>query len=283
MKGLKSCLYYGCILLFSLLIATDVPGSGQDFNLNGYVVGPGDVLQIQVWDHEDLNRNIQVSQDGSFSFPFIGKIDVTNRGVNDIAIELTEKLSDGYLVAPQITVRIVEYNNKKVFLFGEVLRPGTYPLKGDIRLLELISEAGGFTEERGMMCHIVRSKGDTPNSGPISIKSAKANEILSINLNRLTSGKLEENIKLQPGDSIYVNATDHIFVTGEVRNPGEIKWTKGMTVRQAISSAGGGTASAAINRTSIVRLKDGQEVELTPGLSDPVSPDDIIKVPESYF
>ena len=120
-----------------------------------------------------------------------------------------------------IVVTVVEYNNKKVFLFGEVQRPGTYPLKKHVRLLELISEAGGFTGDRGATCHIVRSEKNNQNPEPVSLEEADAHEIISIDLNRLTSGHLRDNIELSPGDSIYINTADHIFVTGEVQNPGE--------------------------------------------------------------
>jgi polysaccharide export outer membrane protein len=249
----------------------------------GYTVGPGDVLQIQVWDNDDLNRNIEISQDGTFSFPLIGKIDATDLSVNDVKHILTERLGNGYLVAPQIEVTVSEYNNKRVFLFGEVVQPGSYSLRHDIRLLELISEAGGFTNERGEICQIVRTKKDVKNVTPVSIEDADANEIIMVDLNRLISGQPKENIGLLPGDSIYINPVNHVFVTGEVRNPGKVKWLTGMTVRQSISMAGGGTQSAAVDRTTIIRLEKGHEVEVKPGLSDPVYPNDIIRVPESYF
>lgn len=269
------------LLLISPMRAFGV--NTQNIATKAYIVGPGDVLQVQVWDHDDLNRNITVTQDGSFSFPFIGKIIAENRSVQDIENELAQKLGDGFLVAPQIAVSVEQYNNKKVFLFGEVQRPGSYPLRQNIRLLELISEAGGFTDDRGTICNIVRTKKADHSSAPVSIAEASANEVITIDLNQLISGQVQQNIELLPGDSIYISGTDHIFVTGEVKKPGEIRWLAGMTVRQAISIAGGGTATAAVNRTTIVRLERGREVELKPGLSDPVLPNDIIKVPESYF
>lgn len=276
------------ILLIHLMLFIILPFKGigaeiKDIASKAYIVGPGDVLQIQVWDHDDLNRNVTVSQNGSFTFPFIGKISTMERSVQDIENLLTEKLSDGYIVAPQVIVSVTQYNNKKVFLFGEVLRPGSYPLQGNIRLLELISQAGGFTDDHGTVCKIVRTKRKSQTSAPVSIKDASENEITTVDLNRLISGNLSENVELFPGDSIYINAADHIFVTGEVREPGEIKYLKGMTVRQAISIAGGGTTTAAVNRTTIVRLKNGREVKVRPGLSDPVFPNDIIRVPESFF
>jgi polysaccharide export outer membrane protein len=278
---------YRMLLVYLMLIfIMPCNATGADIKeiaAKAYVVGPGDVLQIQVWDHDDLNRDVTVSQNGSFSFPFIGKINTTNRSVQDIENLLTRELGDGYIVAPQVIVSVLQYNYKKVFLFGEVLRPGSYPLQGDLHLLELISQAGGFTDDHGTICKIVRTKRKHQTSTPVSIEEANENEIITVDLYKLVSGHLNENIEIFPGDSIYINATDHIFVTGEVISPGEIKYLNGMTVRQAISIAGGGTATAAVNRTTIVRLKNGREVKIRPGLSDPVFPNDIIRVPESFF
>ncbi|MGD9212589.1 MAG: SLBB domain-containing protein [Desulfobacteraceae bacterium] len=271
-------------LAFLLILSLQISfGIAKEADSKSYKVGPGDILHIEIWDHDDLNRDIEISQDGSFTFPFIGSIDASNLSVHEIEKLLTEKLSDGYIVAPQIVVNVAEYNYRKVFLFGEVQRPGTYPLRQNVLLMELISDAGGFTPDRGATCHIVRNKNSNQASTPIALEEAAARDIITIDLNRLTSGHLQDNIELSPGDSIYINSADHVFVTGEVQNPGEIRWVNRMTVLQAISSAGGGTPNAAVNRTIIVRLKDGKEVKIKPNLSDPVLPNDIIKVPESYF
>jgi polysaccharide export outer membrane protein len=284
MKCFFSTSFLGYLLLLMMVLLFLAPIlQAQQKGKKGYIVGPGDVLEIQVWGNDDLNRNIEISQDGTFSFPMIGKVDATDFSVNEIKQLLAEKLGDGYLVAPQIEVAVTEYNNKKVFLFGEVTNPGSYSLRHETFLLELISEAGGFTENRGEICQVVRKKKDNQKTTPISIEDADVNEIIMVDLSRLLSGHPKENIMLRPGDSIYINTADHVFVTGDVINPGRVKWLNGITVRQSISMAGGGTQSAAVNRTTIIRLEKGREVEIKPGLSDPVYPNDIIRVPESYF
>ena len=86
-----------------------------------------------------------------------------------------------------------------------------------------------------------------------------------------------------PNDTIYIGTAERVFVTGEVKRPGEIEYNEGMTVRQAISLAGGGTPKAAVSRTLIVRMNNGKEIEIKPELSDAVLPNDILKIPESYF
>lgn len=275
----------GLLLATGMIVVLSIsPAMAQRLHKNDYVVGPGDVLDIQVWDNDDLNRTIEVSQKGAFTFPFIGKINALKLSVFDLERLLIRKLSDGYLVAPQVTITISEYRNQKVFLFGQVRRPGMYMLKHHMHILELISEAGGFTEQRGSLCTIVRPEAEAGKKVPTLINDAKKSEIIHVDLDQLISGAVHNlSAYVMPGDSIYISESEKIFVTGEVRLPGKLKWEKGLTVRQAVSLAGGGTARASVNRIRIIRNVDGVEKKIKPNLGDPVLPNDIIKVPESFF
>lgn len=274
-------------LLWTLIVFLVLAGAGhagaQQATTMGYIIGAGDVLQIQVWDHNDLERTVEVARDGTFSFPFVGKVQASGRSISMVEKDLIEKLSDGYIVGPQVTVSIAEYKNKKVFLFGEVTRPGSYVLKQDMRLLELISSAGGFTDNRGRVCTIVRTPDLGKEGKPVPIEKASGHEIIRVDLAQLTAGNSLENILVMPSDSIYVSTAEQVFVTGEVRRPGEIEYMENMTVRQAISMAGGGTPKASLGRTRIIRVDNGMEREIKPNLGDSVLPNDIIKVPESFF
>ena len=268
---------------FCLLPSCAAFSDTQQFQPVDYTIGPGDRLTIQVWDHDDLNRTVEVAPDGTFSFPFIGKVQASEKTVFMIENILVEKLSDGYLIGPQVTVSVSEYNNKKVFLFGEVVRPGSFVLKSNMRLLELISNAGGFTNNRGSTCTVIRSSSSNGNAEPVPIEDATGHQIITVNLTQLTKGDPGENILIAPNDSIYISTAERVFVTGEVKRPGEIEFREGMTVRQAISLAGGGTPKAAIGRIRIVRMDNGKESEIEPSLGDAILPNDILKVPESFF
>lgn len=278
-------LTFGLILAVCLLsVLATSPGTAQDESDNTYVVGPGDVLNIQVWDHNDLSRTVEISQDGIFTFPFIGQVDTSNLSIIQIERLLTRKLSDGYLVAPQVNITVTEYRNQTVFLLGQVARPGSYVLKHRNHLLELISKAGGFTEQRGTTCTIVRPGSGANKKEPTAIHAAQKSEIIQINLDELLSGaEGTPPFYVMPGDSIYISGSEKIFVTGEVRRPGIFRWEKGLTVRQAVSMAGGKTPRASISRIRIIRNDNGVEKMVKPKMGDTVLPNDIIKVPESYF
>ncbi|MEF9426809.1 MAG: SLBB domain-containing protein, partial [Candidatus Mariimomonas ferrooxydans] len=176
------------------------------------------------------------------------------------------------------TERGASNRTKIIRILGEVKKPGTYAIKGKAYILELISEAGGFTEMADHSVTIARPKDLKPDN----IKEAgknKGNEIIKVNIDE----SLDERFFVINEDTIYVNKAPRIFVTGEVKNPGEYKWEKDLTVRQAISLAGGQTERGASNRTKIIRTENGKEKEIRPGLGDVIMPYDIINIPKSYF
>jgi len=280
-NNFKNKILAGLLALVSLALPEG--NFAQDPRDKNYIIGPGDMLEIKVWDHADLDRKVEVSQEGSFTYPFVGRIQAADRSVFFLEKLLTDKLAEGYIVEPQVSISVSEYKNQKVYLFGEVNRPGSYVIKGKISLMELISEGGGFTEERGSACLIVRPK-NTSAGKPLPPEKTVKNEIIELDIDRIISGDSENiGIFVMPGDSVYIRKADSFFVIGEVVTPGRLKWEKDLTVRQAISIAGGGTPRAALNRIHIVRNKDGSEKEFEPKLSDIVMPNDIIKVPESWF
>ena len=209
-----------CVNFMTLTIAS-ISSLAGDLNKNDYVVGPGDILEIEVWDHADLNRSVEISQNSVFSFPFIGKVNVSNLTVFKIENLLAQKLSDGYLVNPQVSISVANYQNQKIFIFGEVRSPGSYILKHHSHLLELISEAGGFTDNRGSTCIVIRPQNKKVKSMPIPISDAKKDEIIQVDLEKIIYGVANSQpFYLIPGDSIYIGKAENIFVPGEVKNPG---------------------------------------------------------------
>ena len=249
-----------------------------------YTIGPEDILEIQVWDNGDLNRTVEVSQEGTFTFLLIGKVHADGLSIFELEDLIEKRLADGYILEPQVTVSVNKYQSQKVFLLGEVKNPGSYILKRKTHILELISEAGGFTDMAGRTIKIVRSKSPKQRRGPVLPTGGEENEIITLDLGKFKDDNMYDTFFVASGDHVYVNPVTRIFVSGEVGEPGEFKWEKGLTVRQAISLAGGPTKMAALKRTRIIRVnKDGKENEIKARMDDLVTPDDIIKVPGRYF
>ena len=250
-----------------------------------YRVGPEDILDIKVWSHEDLSRLVQISQNGDFNYPLIGQVKAAGKSAAEIEKELSRRLADGYLVNPQVTVSIKEYKSQRVFVVGEVQNPGTFSLTGPTSVVEILSKAGGATQNAGTEVLIIRPRDHTRKDSPATLEEAAADELIPLDLRAIQEGSVspEQNIILQHGDTVVVPKAKYFFVFGEVRKPDKYMHEPGITVLKAITIAGGITEKAAANRTTIIREKDGVRVELRAKMNDLVSPNDIVMVPESFF
>jgi polysaccharide export outer membrane protein len=125
-----------------------------------YRVGPGDVVQITVWGHEDMNRQSAIAESGAMYVPLLGKVPVAGLTCDQIGEKLARLLADGFLRDPQVDITVVEYNSQRVYIHGELRNPqnapGTYILRSRTTLLELIATYGGTTEQAGSFVIIVR-------------------------------------------------------------------------------------------------------------------------------
>jgi polysaccharide biosynthesis/export protein len=278
---MKQRCFFRFLIVSILLLVSSYSYAEQ--STGEYLIGPGDVISIQVWDHADLNRNVEVSQEGDFTFPLIGKIHTAGLSVFELEKIMTDKLGSGYLISPQVTIAISEFKNQEVFLFGAVKKPGSYVVKGKTHILKLTTDAGGFEDESGMSATIIRPKSPLLKNKPLTLEQAKENEMITIDLNQVTISSTDDKFYILPGDSIYINKMARFFVTGEVKKPGIYNWEKDLTIREAISIAGGATPRGSEDRAWIVRRQDNEEKQITPEMGDFVLPDDIITVPKSYF
>jgi protein involved in polysaccharide export with SLBB domain len=127
---------------FSLEAARE--GSAKAGVSRNYKIGVGDLLQIEVYDEKDLTKEVRVLTDGYISFPLLGSIEAAGRSVTQLEKYITKLLAAKYLVNPQVTVFVKEFSS--VFVFGEVRKPGSFPLYGRMTVFEAVTLAGGFTE-----------------------------------------------------------------------------------------------------------------------------------------
>ena len=157
-----------------------------------YQIGPNDILNIHVWQEEDLTRDVTVMPDGRISFPLIGNILAQGRTVTELKEIITRKLKK-FVTAPEVTVIVNESLSRAVYTIGTVNEPGPYPLAPDMTVLQALSTAGGFTEWA-----------DTKNI-LIVRRDGKKEVQLPFNYKKFISGKnLEQNILLKPNDTIVV-------------------------------------------------------------------------------
>lgn len=110
-----------------------------------YRIGREDVLDVSVWRDADLSRTVPVRPDGFISMPLVGDVQADGKTPDELARELGEKLS-AYIQTPKVTVVVREANSSRVYVTGEVTRPGAYPLRGRMSLVQAIALAGGFSD-----------------------------------------------------------------------------------------------------------------------------------------
>ena len=250
-----------------------------------YVIGAQDVLTVSVWESPDLSGKFTVEADGSFTFPLIGRVKAAGLTLRQFEAELRKKLADGYFKNPQVSVAVETYRSQRIFIVGEVRNPGTFPLTGDMTLIEALSRAGSTTPSASQEAVIVRAPSGKQPAGPILPgQEPDANDVVRVNIDDLQSGNLTQNVALHDGDTIFVPRAETIYVFGQVKNPGAYALqSKDTTVLQALSLAGGVTDRGATNRIRIARIVKGEKQEIKVKLTDKVLPGDTIIVPERFF
>ena len=237
-----------------------------------YTVGEGDVLEIKVYENEDLSSTVRVSSSSTIRVPLIGEISIKGMTVSQIAAKIEALFADGYLVSPQVDVFISEHRSKKATILGQIRNPGQYEVRGKVTFLEFISTAGGLTPDAGDSATIKRGNG-------------KKTKQIEIDLEKLIEGgDTSLNIPIQDNDNIYISKAKTYYVSGEVNKPDSYKYERDLTVIKAITMAGGFSKIAAKNKVQIIRVINGKKnIFENVRMDEPVLPDDVIVVPESFF
>jgi polysaccharide export outer membrane protein len=160
--------------------------------LDPYLIGPEDILNISVWKNEDLNHEVVVRPDGKISFPLIGDTQAGDRTPEELRLEITQRLNK-FIPDPVVTVMILTINSIKIYVIGNVPRPGEFILGRKINVLQALSKAGGlndFASSKDII--IIRIIGKRQIKIPFNYKE-------------ITKGKdTVQNIYLQTGDVIVV-------------------------------------------------------------------------------
>jgi polysaccharide export outer membrane protein len=247
-----------------------------------YVVGHQDVLSIAMLGEPDLTRSIAVDPDGTFDYPYVGRVKAAGLTLRSIESLIEKKLVEGgYYVAPQVTIEVTKYRSQNVYVLGEVRVPGQYALTGNMTVLQVLAAAGSPTSAAGGHVIITRPAGVEP---PLPAAELGGGTSLRLSMQELQGGSLPQGFTLKDGDSINVPRAESVYVTGHVKAPGPYVIEGSLTIRQAIAMAGGPTDRGAINRVRIFR-RAGDTVQQVKNvkLSDLVQPGDTIEVPQRYF
>jgi polysaccharide export outer membrane protein len=254
-----------------------VPGiaSSSEDPSGRYVLGADDKLRIAVNGSEEFTQESVVTRNGTVSAPLVGDVPAAGLSVDAFTARLTELLERDYLVSPKVDVQVLEYRSQWVMVTGEVKKAGRVFLHGPATLKEVLAEAEGYTAEAGETVTISRQSAG----------------VGSATLDRGAFERGEINPSLKHGDIVTVEPAAYCFVNGEVKSPGNVKITRGMTLMRAISMAGGLTDWA--NRKEVSLSRKGSDappkvynlnrIESNPELDPPLSGGELIVVKRRFL
>jgi polysaccharide biosynthesis/export protein len=176
-----------CCVIVALAWASGA--MAQDPN---YTVKPGDLLSISVWKEPDLQKETLVRPDGSFSFPLVGEVDAKGKTVADLTKTMGQRLAK-YISDPVVTVSIQEIKGNKVYVIGQVNKPGEFIMNPSVDVMQALSMAGGTTP--------FASLGDIV----VLRRTPAGKQALPFRYNDVVKGRrMDQNIDLQAGDVVVV-------------------------------------------------------------------------------
>ena len=250
------------LLLLTVLSSGAGPGAQE------YTIGPGDMLKITVWGHDDLSKEYPVTLDGKVPFPLIGAVPAAGLTTSELARRLRDLLEKDYLVNPQVIVAVKDYLSSKVHVLGEAEKPGLFYLTGPTTLLEILSKAGGLSKSAGKDLVLVRAEsGKVPGVAGSTV-------LLRLDVRKIQAGDVKENILLQNGDMMFVPKASAFFVLGEVNKAGTFALDKETSVLEAVTLAGGFSGSAAPSGVKVLRRNaEGKQETISIDLSGAVPRD----------
>lgn len=254
-----------------LAAVLSVPAAAQT-PPESYILGAGDTIDVVVYGEADLTRTVTIKPDGTIALPLLGEVKAAGKTTGQLAAELG-KLYAKYLKQPSISVTVREFRVDRIYILGQVSRPGEYQLRPGLGIMELLANAGGPTT-RADLAKVVVIRGRT--------------EAMQLNVLEALGKNRNPDVKLLAGDVLFVPETDkRIVILGQVNRPGAYELLEGQRVSDLIAAAGGLTAQAGPAGSFIVRGGQQVPVDVKKVLAGDqeanavLQPGDMMVVPES--
>lgn len=251
-----------------------------------YTLYPGDLLKVEVFDHQDLTTTLRIPASGNVPFPLIGEVTgVVGRSIDQFTTEVSKRLLAGYIRQAVVTATVIEFSPRFVYVMGNVAKPNSVPLNPFIQLtaMQAIGQAGGFLEDANRAgTQVIRDDPSKPGAkiGLAVPVTDKADSLVG-------------DVELRPNDIIIVPRLDRVYIIGQVGKPGAVNLPSQevLTVSKAVSLAGGFSQYA--KQADVQLMRSGKRVQVVDvrailtgdtKIQDPVlEPGDTVFVPESRF
>lgn len=220
--------------------AANVPAAGKASEAR-VKIEPGDLIEVNVYDEDDLDQSVRINDLGDGTFNFIGSLHLAELTTDQAAALIAGKLKDGnYLLAPQVGVIIQEYSTQGVSVVGEVNKPAVYPVLGNQTLLDIIAAAGGTTAFAGP---------------EVTIRRSMDGSFVTVRLSKDAQASLTSDVRLYPGDKVVVPRAGLVYVLGDVGRPGGFVMEDDgkLTLLEALAMAGGSNRTASLSHARLIR------------------------------
>lgn len=261
-------------MLAVLLLVAAGHAAAQLANTREYVLGPGDVIRINVFQSPDLSLEARVSESGSITYPLLGQVQVGGIPVVQAEKRIADGLRSGnYVKQPQVSILVVQVRGNQASVLGQVNRPGKYPLElANTRLTDLIAMAGGVATGGADVIVVTGVRNTKPFRKEIDLPSI------------FMGGKTDDDMVMQNGDVVYVDRMPTIYIYGEVQRPGALRLERDMSVMQALATGGGLTQRGTERGLRVHRRgADGRVQVIQPSMEDTLRDGDVVYVRESLF
>jgi len=239
-----------------------------------YVLGPGDVVRVQVYQNPDLALETRVSESGYINFPLIGQVSVGGLSVKAAENTIAEGLRKGkYVKVPQVTMLVTQVRGHQASVLGMVNKPGRYPIETTgVKLSDLIALAGGIAASGSDVVTLSGVREGKPFRSEVDLPTLFG-----------SSDPASDPVVLN-GDVVYVDRMPVFYIYGEVQRPGALRLERGMTLMQALAAGGGLTQRGTEKGIKVHRRgPDGKVQILSPALNEVLRTDDVVYVRESLF
>jgi polysaccharide export outer membrane protein len=225
-----------------------------------YLLGAGDLLQVKVYEAEDLDTKVRVSSRGYVTLPLLGAVAVKNLSAREAEQAIENLYRVRYIKDPHVSIFVEEHFSRRVTLMGQFRNPGTYDYLSKQRLLDVMALGGGLSDKAGRVIQIRRSSG-----------TSEGQSVFVVDLDQLIKvGKSELNIEINSGDVLFVPEAGTFFVDGAVRRPGSYYIKHETTIQEAFLEAGGLAPYADKHSAVLIRyLENGERETVELDLSKP--------------
>src|SRR5258705_2241852 len=222
-----------------------------------YRIGPGDVLDIRIFNRPQLSRDaVRVEGSGMIRMPLVdGEIQAACKTEGELAEDIKARYLK-YYRNPQVDVFIKEYHAREVAVIGAINEQGRYQMQRRLRLLDLLTYAKGPSEKAGQTINIVRApRSGLCNNGAVAVD--EGGSFISLRLNDTMRGEEKANPYVEPGDIVTLPEADQVYVVGNVYHPQALPMKEPISVSRAVAMAGGPLRDSRTDRVRIVRRQPG--------------------------